>query len=77
MQGCGEPTPIVLFPPAVDVEASTEPKPLPPVEIATDEQAALEYDLALEAWGERVQSAGVRLCRWFNDNGGAFDCNRD
>ena len=72
---CGEPTPIVLYPPAIDVEAATEPKPVPPMEIATSEEAALAYDLELEAWGERVQSAGVRLCKWFNEQGGKFDCD--
>lgn len=71
---CGEPTPIVLSPPAIDVQGATEPKPLPPVEIATDEAVALQYDLALEAWGERVQAAGLRVCLWLNANGADYDC---
>ena len=75
VSACGQPTPIVLSPPAIDVEAATEPKPVPPMEIATDEAVALQYDLALEAWGERVQAAGVRVCLWLNDNGADYDCD--
>ena len=75
VQGCGEPTPIVLSPPAIDVEGATETKPLPPVEIATDEAAAVAYDEAIESWGERVQSAGKRVCLWLNANGGSYDCD--
>lgn len=67
MPACNEPIPIVLSPPAIDVEAATEPKPLPPEEIATDESAALDYDLALEAWGERIHAAAVRVCWWLNE----------
>lgn len=63
--GCDRPVSTPL-PPAADVEAATEPKPLPPVSIVTDEAAALQYDLAVEAWGERVRSAGVRVCEWLN-----------
>lgn len=54
------------LPPAIDVEAATESKPSPTADIVTDEGAALAYDLAVEAWGERVQSAGVRVCEWLN-----------
>ena len=76
VSACGQPTPIALYPPAVDVEAAAEPKPLPPVEIATDEDAALAYDLSLEAWGERVSAAGLRVCLWLNENGADYDCER-
>jgi hypothetical protein len=41
----------------------------------TDEEAAARYDAELESWGERVQSAGLRLCRWFNANGAVFECD--
>lgn len=74
MPACGEPTPIVLSPPAIDIEAATEPKPLPPIEIATDPDAAVAYDEAIESWGERLRTAGVRLCLWFVDNGVDVDC---
>ena len=72
---CGEPTPIVISPPPADVEAATEPKPLPPMEIATDEAAAVAYDEAIESWGERVQAAGVRVCKWLVENGADYDCD--
>ncbi len=58
-----------LFPPAQDLKAATEPKPVPPVEILTSSQASDRYDVDLELWGERVQRAGVRICRWAKDNG--------
>lgn len=54
------------LPPAQDVEAATEPKPVPPVEIVTDQAAAARYDAEVEAWGERLRSAGVRVCEWLN-----------
>ena len=74
MSACGEPTPIVLSPPPADIEAVTEAKPLPPLDIVENEQAATDYDEAIEAWGERVQSAGLRICRWFRDNGVKYRC---
>lgn len=55
------------LPPAIDVEAATEPKPVPPADIVTSEEASLAYDNALEAWGERVQAAAMRVCEWLND----------
>lgn len=63
-----------IFPSRADVEAMTEAKPIPPVEIATDEEAAVQHDADLESWGERLHSAGARVCRWFNFNGADFDC---
>lgn len=63
-----------IFPPSADVAAVTEPKPVPPIEIVTDEAAAVQYDADIESWGERLHSAGSRLCRWFNENGAALTC---
>lgn len=74
VSACAKPIPVVLSPPAIDVEGAAEPKPLPPPEIATDEDAALQYDLALEAWGERVSAAGRRVCRWLVKNGAEYAC---
>lgn len=54
------------LPPVADVEAATEPKPLPPVTIATDAKANAQYSADVESWGERVRSAGVRVCEWLN-----------
>ena len=67
MSACDKPEPISApLPPAQDVEAATEPKPRPPIDIVESEAASLAYDNAIEAWGERVQSAGVRICEWLN-----------
>lgn len=51
---CGRPV-STPPPPAADVEAVTEPKPKPSIEAA------------IEAWGERVRSAGVNLCLLLKD----------
>jgi hypothetical protein len=65
-----------IFPPPADLQAVSEPKPRPPVEIVTSAMAAAEYDIDLELWGERVSAAGGRLCRWSVRNGAKlpFDC---
>ncbi|HKT85805.1 MAG TPA: hypothetical protein VJQ77_06950 [Novosphingobium sp.] len=62
------------FPPRSDVEAATETKPVPPTTILTDPTASDRYNAELESWGERVQSAGVKLCRYFKARGMAVDC---
>jgi hypothetical protein len=65
-----------LFPPATDIKAVTEPKPIAPVDIVTSENAAENYDIELESWGDRVSAAGGRICRWVVDNKGKlpFSC---
>lgn len=52
-------------PPLVDLKAVTEPKPLPIGDIAADPVADAHYNASLEAWGDRLRSAGVRLCNFF------------
>lgn len=64
------------LPPAADVEAATEAKPVPTLAIATDAKAAAQYSADVESWGERVQAAGVRVCQWLNRMGGKYDCGR-
>ena len=66
---------VATFPTPAEIDAVTEAKPVPPIEIATDDNVAAQYDADIESWGERLQSAGVRLCDWFNDQGGEFDCS--
>lgn len=62
-----------LFPPRVDL--AVEPKPVPPPEIVTSAQAAAEYDIAVEVWGERGWQAVARICRWAVANGAqGLDC---
>lgn len=60
------------FPRPADLAVEAKPAPLP--EIATSAQAAADYDIALESWGERGWSTVARLCRWARDNGMAVDC---
>lgn len=58
-----------IFPSSADLKAVTEQKPVATPEIVTSAQAAAEYDIAVEAWGERVSRAGGRICRWAVNNG--------
>lgn len=64
------------MPPSADLEAAVEPKPIAPVTIVTSEQAAAQYDIAIETWGERLYAAGGRICRWSVRSGAKlpFDC---
>ena len=62
------------FPPRPDVNAVTETKPVPPTTILTDPTTSDRYNAELENWGERVQAAGVRLCRYFKEQGMEVDC---
>ena len=71
--GCDKPD-LPLLPPAADVEAATEQKPVPTAEIVTDAQANARYSAEVESWGERVQAAAVRVCLWLNEAGAAYDC---
>ncbi len=60
--GCGKPG--SLPPPANDLLAVVERKPVPTAEIATSQKAADLHSAALESWGDRISAAGGRLCRW-------------
>lgn len=53
-------------PPAADIQAAVEPKPVPSDDIATSQKAADDYSASVEAWGDRIFSAGGRICRWSN-----------
>jgi hypothetical protein len=53
-----------IAPPADDLKAVVEPKPVPTDDIATSDQANADYSAAVEGWGDRISSAGGRLCRW-------------
>jgi hypothetical protein len=57
-------TPGSILPPADDLKAVVEPKPVPTDEIATSQKAADLYSSEIEAWGDRISAAGGRLCRW-------------
>ncbi|MBH9536930.1 hypothetical protein [Novosphingopyxis sp. YJ-S2-01] len=67
-----------IFPPPADLEAVTEAKPIAPVAIVTSAKAAAEYDVAVESWGERLNAAGGRICRWALRNGAVlpFACTK-
>lgn len=66
------PVSVSLFPPSVDVEAATAPKPLPGANIVTDPVARERYNAEVETWGEGLWRAGGRICRWIIDNGGTL-----
>ena len=55
------------FPPVADLRV--EPKPVPPPEIVTSAQAAAQYDVAVESWGERGWLTVGRICRWAVEQG--------
>lgn len=63
------------YPRLADLQAVTEAKPIPTDEIATDPQAEASYNAAVESWGDRLWSAGGRLCRYFDKAGmKGLDC---
>jgi hypothetical protein len=53
-----------IHPPADDLKAAVEPKPVPGDDIATSDQANADYSASVEGWGDRISAAGGRLCRW-------------
>ena len=61
-----------LYPPLADLQV--EPKPIPPADIVTSAQAAAEYDIAVEGWGERGWLAIARICRWAREQGAEVAC---
>ena len=65
------------YPPLADLKAVTEAKPVPTDEIATDPVAEANYNASVEGWGDRIRSAGIRLCKFFDETGmpmPGFDC---
>lgn len=64
----------INFPSAVDVEALAAPKPKVTPEVLTSQKTADQYSSDVEAWGDSVSNAGKRVCQWFNNRGGKFDC---
>ena len=77
VSGCaGQERTSPAFPPAADVQAAVEPKPVPTVDILTSDQASADYSASVESWGDRIHAAGGRICRWIRDNGGKlpFEC---
>lgn len=60
------------FPPVADL--AVEPKPVALPEIVTSAQAAADYDIAVESWGQRGWNAVARMCRWAKDSGASVDC---
>lgn len=64
------------MPSRADVLAATEKKPAPTADIVTDPTASALYNAKIEAWGDRVRSAGVRMCRYFKRTGmGDLTCD--
>lgn len=63
------------YPPRVDLEAVSEAKPVPPITILTDPAASELHASRVEGWGDRIHSAGLRLCRYFERTGMDVDCD--
>lgn len=61
-----------IYPPLADL--TVEPKPVPPADIVTSAQAAANYDIAVEGWGERGWRSVARICRWAAAQGMVVDC---
>lgn len=59
-------TPALLGPPVADL--TVHAKPAPTIEILTSDLAAVEYDNAVEKWGEDGWAAVARICRWADGN---------
>ena len=57
------------YPPVADLQAVTEEKPKPTDEILIDPVADAQYNASIESWGDRISSAGGRLCRFFDNAG--------
>jgi hypothetical protein len=57
-------TPGAIPPPADDLTAVVEPKPVPGDDTATSQKAHDDYSASVEGWGDRISAAGGRLCRW-------------
>ncbi len=66
--------PASRFPPSADLIAVTEEKPKPTAEIARSAKANADYNASVESWGDRLNAAGGRLCRFFRDLGMTVDC---
>lgn len=74
VSGCGS---SAGFPPLADLNAVTSAKPVPGDDIVTDPVADAKYNAALETWGDKKHSAGIRLCKFFKTLGMAVDCPTD
>ena len=57
------------YPPVADISAVTESKPLATEAILTDPVAEANHNASIEGWGDRLHSAGVRLCRFYKETG--------
>lgn len=62
-------------PPRADIQALAEKKPVPPVDILTDPTASDRHNNAIEAYADRLHSAGLRLCRYFERTGLDVECD--
>lgn len=63
------------FPPNADVKALTETKPRPTAAIVTEPAAEAHYNASVESWGDRLFSAGGRVCRYLKSQGmPGLDC---
>ena len=50
-------------------DLSVAPEPIPPADLLISDEAANEYDNAVQAWGREGWERVGRICRWARDAG--------
>lgn len=74
LTACKTIEPPKVLPSHLDIEAVAQAKPKPTAAILTDPKANDLYNHEVEAWGDRIHAAGLRLCRFYKDLGEAVTC---
>ena len=64
------------YPDASLLQRPAEPKLTVDALAADSDKALNDFESAHHAWGRTVASRFDNLCRWFNDMGGSFDCQK-
>lgn len=68
------PEPIAM-PSDADIEAIAKPRPAPESEdILDDATANAVHEAAKDSWADKVHSAGLRVCRYFERMGADVEC---
>ncbi|GFM28590.1 hypothetical protein [Novosphingobium sp. PY1] len=75
LSACKSTEPPKFYPSPLDLETVAQAKPKPTAAILTDPKANDMYNHEVEAWGDRIHAAGLRLCRFYQNLGQAVDCS--
>ncbi|AIT80931.1 hypothetical protein [Novosphingobium pentaromativorans] len=76
LSACKSTEPPKFYPSPLDLEAVAQAKPKPTAAILTDPKANDMYNHEVEAWGDRIHAAGLRLCRFYQNLGQVVDCGQ-